>query len=98
MAVDRTVKVVVLENEVQARLLESVLKEREIPHLIRSYHDSAYDGLFQVSKGWGCVEAPQKYKSQILEILNDMDEGGPPRPEGAGRGSGREITPKVRGQ
>ena len=71
---DRTVKVVVLENEVQARLLESVLKEREIPHLIRSYHDSAYDGLFQVSKGWGCVEAPQKYKSQILEILNDMDE------------------------
>ena len=71
---EKAVKIVVLDNEVQARLLESLLKEQGIPHLIRSYHDSAYDGLFQVSKGWGCVEAPKRYKSKILKILNGLDE------------------------
>jgi len=72
---EKAVKIVVLENEVQARVLESALKERGIPHMIRSYHDSAYDGLFQVSKGWGCVEAPRKYKKRILDILKDLETG-----------------------
>jgi hypothetical protein len=88
---EKAVKIIVLENEVQARILESVLKEQGIPHVIRSYHDSAYDGLFQVSKGWGCVEAPKKFKSRILDILNDLDaekEAGPPQPDGTGSGSG----------
>jgi hypothetical protein len=72
---EKTVKIVVLDNEVQARVLESMLKEQGIPHLIRSYHDSAYDGLFQMSKGWGCVEAPEKFKSIIINILNLLDAG-----------------------
>jgi hypothetical protein len=72
---EKAVKIAVLENEVQARILESLLRERGIPHIIRSYHDSAYDGLFQVSRGWGCVEAPGKFKAKILELLNHLEEG-----------------------
>jgi len=34
-------KVDVLENEIEAQLLESILNERGIPHRIRSYHDTA---------------------------------------------------------
>jgi hypothetical protein len=70
---EKTVKIAVLENEVQAQVLESMLKELGIPHLIRSYHDSAYDGLFQMAKGWGCVEAPEKFKSKIINILSLLD-------------------------
>ena len=72
---EKTVKIAVLENEVQAQILGSMLDEKGIPHLIRSYHDSAYDGLFQMSKGWGCVEAPEKFKSRILDILSHLDAG-----------------------
>jgi hypothetical protein len=36
-------KIAVLQNEVQARVLESLLKERGIPFILRSYHDSALD-------------------------------------------------------
>jgi len=66
------VKVATLENDIEALLLESVLKERGIPHFLRSYHDTAYDGLFQAQKGWGLVTAPEDRLREILEILQDL--------------------------
>lgn len=68
-------RIVTLRNEAEARLLESVLNERHIPHVIVSYHDSAYDGLFQLQKGWGYVEAPQRYESLIKSIHRDLSSG-----------------------
>jgi hypothetical protein len=65
-------KILVLENEIEARLLDSVLDERDIPHRIRSYHDSAYDGIYQAQKGWGIVEAPLKWEEEILSIHRDL--------------------------
>ena len=65
-------KILVLNNEVEARLLEAVLKEQQIPHLMRSYHDRAYDGLWQQQQGWGHVEASEDYREQILEIYADL--------------------------
>ena len=67
-------KVAILDNEIEARLLDSVLTEREIPHLMRSYHDTAYDGLFQTQKGWGIVSAPDSFHQEISEILADLRE------------------------
>jgi hypothetical protein len=64
------VKVTVLDNEIEAQLLDSILQERDVPHLMVSYHDTAYDGLFQTQKGWGHVSAPTPFKQEILEILN----------------------------
>ena len=69
---DDYVKVSVLDNEIEAQLLDSILEERDIPHLMVSYHDTAYDGLFQTQKGWGHVSAPAPFKQEILEILNEV--------------------------
>jgi len=66
------IKVVVLENEIEARLLDSILTERDIPHRLRSYHDSAYDGIYQVQKGWGHMEAPPGYREEIMAIYRDL--------------------------
>ena len=41
------IEVSVLENIIEAQVIESILTEQNIPHRIRSYHDTAYDGLFQ---------------------------------------------------
>lgn len=65
-------KILILENEIEAQLLDSILNEREIPHRIRSYHDSAYDGIYQTQKGWGRVDAPLEYKEEILSIYQDL--------------------------
>ena len=69
---DDYVKVIVLDNEIEAQLLDSILEERDIPHLMVSYHDTAYDGLFQTQKGWGHVSAPAPFKQEILEILDSV--------------------------
>ncbi|KPK29270.1 MAG: hypothetical protein AMK69_07165 [Nitrospira bacterium SG8_3] len=66
------IKIATLENEIEAGLLDSVLTERNVPHLMRSYYDTAYDGLFQTQKGWGYVSAPEGYKEEIMEILADL--------------------------
>ena len=66
--------IAVLEYEVEAEHLGVELRNRSIPHLLRSYHDSALDGLFQLSRGWGRVEAPREHKDAILTILKDLRE------------------------
>lgn len=65
-------RVATLENEIEARLLDSVLNERNIPHLIISYYDTAYDGLYQTQKGWGYISAPAAYLEKIREIISSL--------------------------
>jgi len=69
------VKAAVLENAIEAQVLDSILSEQNIPHMMRSYYDTALDGLFQAQKGWGCVAAPESYHDEIIEILNDLRKG-----------------------
>jgi len=67
-------KTATLENEIESRLLDSILNERNIPHRITSYHDTAYDGLYQTQKGWGYISAPECYIKEIQEIISSLRE------------------------
>ena len=62
----------IIEDEIEASLIESILEERDIPHKIISFHDTAFNGLFQAQKGWGKITAPSSYHHEIREILSDM--------------------------
>ncbi len=66
------IKILKLDNEVEAQLMKNSLEERNIPHMVRSYHDSAYDGIYQFQKGWGVILAPESFKEEITEIYNDI--------------------------
>lgn len=66
------VKIAVLEDPFEAQLIAPVLEEESVPHLIRSYHDTAYDGLYQSQKGWGEIRAPENFRTQIIDILTDL--------------------------
>jgi hypothetical protein len=67
-------KILMFKNEIEAMLLDEILTEKQIPHLIRSYHDSAYDGLWQLQSGWGHIEAPEEYADEIIRTYNHMSE------------------------
>ena len=67
---DSFVKIAALDNSVEAQLIASILEERRIPHRIRSFHDTAYDGLFQVQKGWGEIYAPRQWRQELSEIID----------------------------
>lgn len=66
------INVAILENIIEAQLIDSILNEQNIPHMIRSFYDTAYDGLFQFQMGWGEICAPLSYKQEIIDILNDV--------------------------
>lgn len=69
--------VAVLDNQHEARLLDQALDERGIPHIIRSYSDRAYDGVFQLQKGWGDVQAPPSAEEEVRELLLDLRKSYP---------------------
>ena len=66
------VRIAILESEIEAQLLDSILNERNIPHHIQSYHDTAYDGLFQPQRGWGHVSCPRLWSEEIGTILSEI--------------------------
>lgn len=66
------VKAAVLDNEIEAQLVDSILDDRGIPHVMQSYHDTAYDGLFQTQRGWGQINAPVSYREEILEVVTEV--------------------------
>ncbi len=74
-------KIAVLDSEVQAELLDEVLCGQKIPHLMRTYHDSAYDGIFQSQMGWGHVAAPARFRAEILSILENLKRQAEPPEE-----------------
>lgn len=69
---DEFIRIAILDNEFEAQILEYLLNENEIPHLIKSYHDSAYNGLFQFTMGWGHLEAFSKHKDKIMLLLEQL--------------------------
>jgi hypothetical protein len=68
------VKVATLENDIEATLVESILIELQIPYLMRSYYDTAFNGLFQTQKGWGYVSVPRSREEEVKEIISDLRE------------------------
>ncbi len=65
-------KIVTLQNEVEALKIKDMLDSCSIPHLITSFHDSAYDGLWQNQWGWGALEADEADEDKILALLQDI--------------------------
>ena len=72
MKTEKFVKITVIENEIEAQLVRSVLSERGLPYRIRSFHDTAYDGLYQFQMGWGELHAPQNSKQEIMHLLDSI--------------------------
>lgn len=69
---EKAVKILVLKNEIEATLLDEILNERGIAHMIRPFHDSAYNGVWQTDTAWGSLFADEENKEEILRIYSEM--------------------------
>jgi hypothetical protein len=58
-----------LDNQVEASLLDAMLQQDGVPHLVRSYQDRAYGRLWQFQNGWGYVETPAQYAGGVRALL-----------------------------
>ena len=71
---NKVVKILSLGNQFEAMLLGELLNERGIPHIVKSYSDSALTGLWQTESIWGHLEAPEEFKNEITDIYNNMSK------------------------
>lgn len=65
-------KACILEHQIEAQIVDDFLTKQNIPHYIKSFYSEAYDGIFQLSSGWGAVFAPLAYHREIQEIISDL--------------------------
>jgi hypothetical protein len=63
------VKVETIENQFEADVLKNALEKEQIPVMVRSFHDTAYDGIYIPQKGWGIVLVPEEHKARAQEII-----------------------------
>lgn len=69
--------VIPIEKEIEADFLRSVLKEKEIPSVFITYHDTAFDGLYQLNQGWGHVEVPLERANEVKQLYRQVKESSP---------------------
>ena len=71
---DKTIKIFTLEREHEwlIPLIKETFRKENIPIQIRSYFDSAYDGIYFAQKGYGAIYVFKKDKSVAEEILEDI--------------------------
>jgi hypothetical protein len=74
---DEAVKVAELDNQFEAQILGEILRQQAIPFLLKSYYDSAYDGLFQGQKGWGAVYAAEEQGEEVRMLLAAIRQQNP---------------------
>jgi Putative prokaryotic signal transducing protein len=68
-------KVTVAENKFEADLISQTLQQEGIPCLIRSYHDTAYDGIFIPQKGWAAIMVPEESKEKAKAVIAELRQG-----------------------
>jgi len=80
---ERFKKITVAENQFEADLITQTLADEGIPCLIRSYHDTAYDGLFITQKGWAAVMVPEESAHKADALITELRQGiKPPQKDG----------------
>ncbi len=86
------VQIAVLEDPFEAQLMTAACDDRRIPYRIRSFHDTAYDGLFQFQMGWGALWAPEQFRKALLEILATIRQPDDPAPRRFDTSGGEPMT------
>jgi hypothetical protein len=68
------VKVATVDNKFEADVLSNTLKKECIPVMVRSFHDTAYDGIYIPQKGWGIILVPAEDKDKAEEIIASIKD------------------------
>jgi hypothetical protein len=71
-AADQWVKVGTIENRFEGDRISQALQEAGIPFLIKSFLDTAYNGLYILQKGWGAVMVPEKNAEEAKKLISEV--------------------------
>jgi hypothetical protein len=65
-------KVATVDNKFEADVISQSLEQDDIPCMIRSYRDTAYDGIFIPQKGWAAIMVPEEHETRARRIIEQL--------------------------
>ncbi len=68
----RWVKAGIVENRFEGDRVSQALNEAGIPFLMKSFLDTAYNGLYIPQKGWGAVMVPENFEDEAERIILEV--------------------------
>lgn len=68
----RWVRSGILENRFEADRVAQALEEAKVPFLIKTFEDTAYDGLYVLQKGWGMVLVPDHLQEEAERVVAEV--------------------------
>jgi hypothetical protein len=71
-SMDKWVKAGTIENRFEGDRISQTLQEAGIPFLIKSFLDTAYDGLYIPQRGWGSVMVSENHKEEAERIISEI--------------------------
>ncbi len=71
---DRWIKAGIIENRFEGDRISQALNELAIPFIIKSFLDTAYNGLYVPQKGWGAIFVPEDYLMEVEKIISEIKE------------------------
>ncbi len=63
-----------VQNRFEAELLSEALAHTGVDFYLRTFEDTAYDGLFVAQEGWGVIWVATADLQIAQDILQDFDE------------------------
>ncbi len=66
------IKAGIVENRFEGDRISQSLQEAEIPFMVKSFLDTAYDGLYVFQKGWGMVLVPETVVEEAKRIISEV--------------------------
>jgi len=68
------IKIFVVENQFEADLVSQALREEGIPMMLKTFSDTAYDGLYIPQKGWAAIMIPEEFKALGERVVAEFRE------------------------
>jgi len=66
------IRLTTLENRFEADLIAQALAEEGITFVVRTYEDSAYDGLYVTQKGFGVILVEEEDQARAKVIVEEL--------------------------
>ncbi len=69
------VKAGVVENRFEGDRISQSLQDAGIPFMVKSFLDTAYNGLYVPQKGWGMVLVPETFLEEAEKVIREVKNG-----------------------
>jgi len=66
------IRLTTLENRFEADLITETLTVEGIDFILRTYEDTAYDGLFVTQKGYGVLLVNEEDETMALDLVREI--------------------------